>query len=56
VILCDGETIEDRAWAENCLRDPRLAGVRVHAVQVGGAQAEALACLCERTGGRLVRL
>lgn len=56
VILCDGETIEDRAWAENCLRDPRLAGVRVHAVQIGGAQAEALACLCERTGGRLVRL
>jgi HEAT repeat protein len=56
VVLCDGETIEDRAWAENCLRDPRLFGVRVHAVQIGGAQAEALALLCQRTGGRLVRL
>lgn len=56
VILCDGETLEDAAWAEACLRDPRMAGVRVHAVQIGGASAEALATLCARTGGQLVRL
>jgi uncharacterized protein with von Willebrand factor type A (vWA) domain len=56
VILCDGETVEDARWARQLLDDPRLANIRVHCVQIGGANAHAMQALSRGTGGQFVRL
>ena len=57
IVLCDGETVEGSTWARDWLRRfGHPAGLRIHAVQIGGARAAALRTLCSETGGTLVEL
>ncbi|MEO0650435.1 MAG: hypothetical protein AAFZ65_07140 [Planctomycetota bacterium] len=57
VVLCDGATHESAAWANAWLsRWNADAPLVIHAVQIGGHRAAAIARLSEATGGDFVRL
>ncbi len=56
IVLCDGATIEGKAWAESLVNDPEFPqGLRFHCVQIGSAPAPAMKALARQTGGRFVR-
>ncbi len=57
IVLCDGQTVEGSAWARRWLdRYGHPAGLKIHAVQIGGARAHALRTLTEETGGTMIEL
>lgn len=56
VILCDGETLEDAAWAEKWLQSTNgTAQLIYNGIQLGNDRGTAMETLARRTGGDFVR-
>lgn len=57
IVLCDGQTVEGASWARSWLdRFGHPAGLKIHAIQIGGAKAQALRTLTQETGGTMIEL